>query len=254
MRYGQSIDFQDALSDLLEAKDEASVWQSVTSYLEGLQIGQFNYGYLDTFNHPVETAPLALKSTMDPAWIEYYFERGYDQADHIMAEYRRGRRTPIFSGPNLKEYVPDLTGAARDGFGDAAQAGLLAAVSVPLPVPMRGDIEVTGICLVSQMTGRDFLKTFSENGLEIMLFLNAMHDKAMAPFVQKTMSGPPLTARERDCLALSSIGLRPDAIGDRLHIATVTANLYLRRARNKLKAKTLPEAVARAIRFGIIQP
>ena len=251
--YGHSKGFHDALSKLLSAQDEEDVWQSVSSYLEELQISQFNYGYLDTFNHPVETAPLALKSTMDPGWIEYYFERGYDQVDHIMDEYRRGRRTPILSGPNLQEYVPELSGEARNEFGDAAQAGLLAAASIPLPAPMSGDMEVTGICLVSQLTGSDFLKTFSENGLEIMLFINAMHDKMLAPLIQRTIADPSLTARERDCLALAAMGYRPDAIGDHLHIATVTANVHLRRARMKLKSKTLPEAVARAIRFGVVQ-
>jgi DNA-binding CsgD family transcriptional regulator len=45
-----------------------------------------------------------------------------------------------------------------------------------------------------------------------------------------------------------------DAIGDQLAIARVTVELHLRTARQKLGAKTTPEAVARALLYRQIHP
>jgi DNA-binding CsgD family transcriptional regulator len=56
-----------------------------------------------------------------------------------------------------------------------------------------------------------------------------------------------LTPRERDCLTLLAKGLRPDRIADRLGLAKVTVDMHLRGARQRMKARTLAEAVARAV-------
>jgi len=42
-------------------------------------------------------------------------------------------------------------------------------------------------------------------------------------------------------------------IADRLHLADVTVNLYLKNARQKLSARSLPEAVAKAMLFQQIE-
>jgi DNA-binding CsgD family transcriptional regulator len=56
-----------------------------------------------------------------------------------------------------------------------------------------------------------------------------------------------LTIRERQCLTLLAKGLRRGQIAEQLRIKPVTADLPLQNARKKLGAKTLGEAVARAI-------
>jgi DNA-binding CsgD family transcriptional regulator len=61
--------------------------------------------------------------------------------------------------------------------------------------------------------------------------------------------GRPLTERESDCMRFLADGLRQDAIADVMGIARVTVEMHLRSARQKLRARTLTEAVAKSILF-----
>jgi DNA-binding CsgD family transcriptional regulator len=61
-----------------------------------------------------------------------------------------------------------------------------------------------------------------------------------------------LSARERDVLTLLGDGLRYEAIAARLGVAPETARTYLRRAMDKLGADTTAQAVAVAVRRGLL--
>jgi DNA-binding NarL/FixJ family response regulator len=65
-------------------------------------------------------------------------------------------------------------------------------------------------------------------------------------------AGSPLTAREADVLRLLAEGLSHAAVGRRLAISAETARTHLRKASERLGAATRTEAVARAIRLGLI--
>jgi len=64
----------------------------------------------------------------------------------------------------------------------------------------------------------------------------------------------PLSPRQRDCLQLLARGLRIAPIADRLKITTVTVELHLHKARQKLGARTLAEAVALGVYYQQIEP
>jgi DNA-binding CsgD family transcriptional regulator len=61
-----------------------------------------------------------------------------------------------------------------------------------------------------------------------------------------------ITARERDCLAFIADGLRTGDVAHRLGISESTVEMHTRNARNRLGAKTRDQAVAIAIRAGLI--
>lgn len=63
----------------------------------------------------------------------------------------------------------------------------------------------------------------------------------------------PLTARERDCLQLAAKGHRTGRIAEKLNLAEVTVGLHLGNARRRLSARTLPEAVAKAMLYQQIE-
>ncbi len=63
-----------------------------------------------------------------------------------------------------------------------------------------------------------------------------------------------LSNRERQCLREMALGKRVQAIAEAIGIAPVTVELHLRNARLKLRASTNPEAVAKAIGLGLIDP
>lgn len=63
-----------------------------------------------------------------------------------------------------------------------------------------------------------------------------------------------LTPRERECLLWLSMGLRNAQIAYRLGIKLVTVEFHLANARRKLNATTREQAVAAAVRMGLIEP
>jgi DNA-binding CsgD family transcriptional regulator len=64
--------------------------------------------------------------------------------------------------------------------------------------------------------------------------------------------GNPLTPREREVLVWLATGLRTTRIADRMGIACVTVNKHLIASRRKLGARTREQALAIAIRDGLI--
>jgi DNA-binding NarL/FixJ family response regulator len=64
----------------------------------------------------------------------------------------------------------------------------------------------------------------------------------------------PLTAREREVLACAAEGLSTAAIAQRLNISVLTVRTHLRNVLAKLDAHSRLEAVALALREGLIEP
>ena len=64
---------------------------------------------------------------------------------------------------------------------------------------------------------------------------------------------PVLTARELDALRLLAEGCSHEAIAEQLTIGVETVRTHLRKASDKLGAATRTQAVASALRFGLIQ-
>lgn len=75
---------------------------------------------------------------------------------------------------------------------------------------------------------------------------------AGAAFASGTRPASRLTAREVDVLTLLAEGLSHEAIGGRLEIASETVRTHARKAADRLGAKTRTQAVATAIRLGLI--
>jgi DNA-binding NarL/FixJ family response regulator len=64
--------------------------------------------------------------------------------------------------------------------------------------------------------------------------------------------GEALTARERDVLRLAAAGLRTDEIARRMFLSAATVKAHLVKAQRKLGARTRAQAVAVALRRGLI--
>lgn len=79
-------------------------------------------------------------------------------------------------------------------------------------------------------------------------------DPALAPFAVdgQRPSVPTLTAREADVLTLLAEGLSHDEIGERLAISSETVRTHVRKACARLGAATRTQAVATALRLGLI--
>jgi DNA-binding CsgD family transcriptional regulator len=70
--------------------------------------------------------------------------------------------------------------------------------------------------------------------------------------VGRPTEAPELSKREREILGLLSNGMRNEEIGGELFVSPETVRTHVRRAISKLGAKTRTQAVATALRKGLI--
>jgi DNA-binding NarL/FixJ family response regulator len=68
----------------------------------------------------------------------------------------------------------------------------------------------------------------------------------------RSAARPALTERERDVLELLTIGLGHEEVGERLGITAETVRTHVRKASIRLGASTRTQAVAKALRLGLI--
>lgn len=184
---------------------------------------------------------------------DYLVEQGYDVVARAndgltaLAHVERERpelalvdyRMPRCSGAELvrriKQASPDTRVAVYTGEADervvnealAAGAHGVVLKEAPLPDLLRA--------LASVERGRPYV------------------DPALAvATLQGRANGAQLTARELDVLRLLAEGLSHEEIGRRLAIASETVRTHARKAADRLGARTRTQAVATAIRTGLI--
>jgi DNA-binding NarL/FixJ family response regulator len=91
---------------------------------------------------------------------------------------------------------------------------------------------------------------------DIVLFAHYFHELFMKSIVRRGTqlhsTRRPLSERERECLILAARGLTTEDIGFKLGIGARTVQFHFDSIRSKLAAGNRQEAVARAIKEGII--
>jgi DNA-binding CsgD family transcriptional regulator len=91
---------------------------------------------------------------------------------------------------------------------------------------------------------------------DIVLFAHYFHELFMKAIIrrgaQTPIVGRPLSERERECLALSARGMTTEDIALKLGIGARTVQFHFDSIRSKLAAANRQEAVARAIKDGLL--
>jgi DNA-binding CsgD family transcriptional regulator len=91
---------------------------------------------------------------------------------------------------------------------------------------------------------------------DILVFANYFHEIFMKAVVAKKVppraAGIKLSGRELECLRLAASGLTTETIAKKLGIVASTAQFHFNSIRSKLGAANRQEAIAKAIRDGLI--
>lgn len=80
----------------------------------------------------------------------------------------------------------------------------------------------------------------------------ALLDRILIMTAKGGVAAPRLSPRERDCIAYVAEGRTEWEIGELLGVSSHTVHSHVEHAKAKLEARTRPQAVARAIAFGLI--
>lgn len=161
---------------------------------------------------------------------------GEERPDLALVDYRMPRSGGSELVRRLKSASPETrvavyTAAADERLvADALEAGAVAVVlkEAPLVDLVRA--------LTSILDGRPYLDA-------------VLAAQKLSPATDR---GPCLTERETQVLRLLADGHSHEQVGQRLDISAETARTHLRKACDRLGAATRTEAVARAIRRGLI--
>ncbi len=241
---------EEVMAGLAGAPDLGQRWAGLVRRLRNLGIDQVNYAVLDLQNGSREDAGVIQYSSMDPTWIGYYLDKRMDLHDpHVRFVRERGFNPYRFSA-EMGELLDDRREASV--IAQAAEAGLRSQLSVVFPDLLGNRDPIGGMTLGSRLPEREFARQFAGQEMALLTIGTLFHERSLGEVRRRQHGAKPLTPRERDCLTWLARGDRTARIAERLGIAEATAELHLRNARRKLKARTAAQAVARALLFGEI--
>jgi DNA-binding CsgD family transcriptional regulator len=241
---------QELIESICRAKAVEQRFDCLTKSMAMLGIDQVNYGYLDPAAATEDQADVLFLSSMDTGWLDFYSDRGLQAHDPYVKSVRAGIVSPYRWG--RAELVQLNDAPAKQAALLIADAGIVSSIFVPLCAPAGALRAVAGVTFGSTLQDDEFQA--STSGLSSILTAAAhlFHERSRGPLRRERFGIRPLSPRERDCLTLMAMGYRADRIAERLGLARVTVELHLRQGRVKLKARTMPEAVARALQFNEI--
>ncbi len=233
---------------LMEGDTPQAQWAALTAGLADIGLDQINYAFLDlnTFGRMDARGDPSM-STMRIDWIEHYSAQRYDMDDDIVAHVRAGRFDPKFYRLSHPEHFRHRVIAE-----EAREAGLQSGLLTPLPGPWRDRLPAAGIVMGSSLGEDEAARITQAHAPHLIALAHVLHASLSGELLRRREGALPLSDRQRECLQGVALGLRAGQVADRLMIKEVTVNLHLRDARRKLAARTLPEAVAKAMLYQMI--
>lgn len=243
------FDGDQLIMDLVSAPTPAARFAALVDGLQPLGIDTVNYGFFDAGAAERAEADILFLTTMSDDWMSHYYDRGLAQRDMHVVRLMSGKMTPYFWG--LSTLAKANEGEQRTAL-EGMEVGLRSGLCVPLASPLEASKPVAAINFGSSLDEAAFRQVMNEHGPALTSIANVLHNTSIRQIWNSQDAGRTLSVRERDCLQFVADGKRHDAIAHSLGIAVITVDVHLRNARKKLMARTLSEAVARGLLFGVL--
>ncbi len=223
----QGLEKPDQLQSLVETVRDTYEIKNVVYYSNDLTNNQV-YGF-----------------TYNPKWVKHYQESHLKNIDPVVQSAQRQ-----FHPINWK-MLDWSKRRSRQFFREAADSGV---GNQGLTVPIRGPHGQFAVLTINDATSDDNWQSFIKDYTQDMLILSHYIHKTIhevAKFGRKG-SNRELSPRERDVLALLATGQSRAQIAEKLGISEHTVRVYLDTARTKMGALNTTQAVALAIRSGVV--
>jgi DNA-binding CsgD family transcriptional regulator len=245
------IDFGGLVAALQSAADPKQRFDVFSGALGRIGIDQINYGFFDPAAASEAEAEVLFLSTMRSDWLEYYYDRDMHVRDPHVVLVRQGNLMPYRWGGQAVAAIEQAP--VKDAARQIEEAGIVAALCVPLTSPFAPARPIAGMTLGSTLPEDELRRLIGDKSPHLVSLTHLFHDLSLGALHREHLGASPLSPREKECLQLIADGLKQDALADRLGLSLPTVELHLRNARRKLKARTLAQAVARALRFREIE-
>lgn len=186
-------------------------------------------------------------------WVNHYLACDYLRIDPIVA-HCHDHATPLNwarASEELARGQDPRTRRVRQMFGEAAEFGLGAGISIPLHGPGAG----WGLMSFAAHTW--LAPRLAAHTAELHLLAHFVHEQARrycraTPASRQPNDVPRLTRREREALYWASAGKTSWEIGQLLGISERTVIFHMQNASQKLGVSGRQAAVARAVAMGLI--
>jgi len=190
-------------------------------------------------------------TTMPMEWVIRYDQKAYIEVDPRIADAWDRTHPIIWDQGTMRGRSP-----AADAFLDDALAfGIASGVCLPLHDAL-GTRRLIVMNSPTPLLSAARRSAIARDLGDMLVFVNYFHEIFMRAVVAKKVSpraaGMKLSARELECLRLAAGGLTTELIAKKLGIAASTAQFHFNSIRSKLSATNRQEAIARAIRDGLI--
>lgn len=179
-------------------------------------------------------------------WVKHYAAQRYHEIDPVLQQVPN-RRIPFFWSDLLKE--AKLSVKQRALLEESREHGMQGGISIPVHGP-SGEAYVISLAR-STGAGDDRALIAPLHTLGVNFFLN-FSSRIARPEPQRTVAR--LTDRERECLSWSANGKSAWAISQIIGVSENTVNFHLKSAMKKLGTSNRVQAVAIAVRTGLIHP
>jgi DNA-binding CsgD family transcriptional regulator len=241
------------LGPLIDAAERGQhLLPALNAIVRGFGFDTFMYAFSGHTPKPANDSRMYVFTTCVPEWVLRYDQRAYVEHDPRV----------LCSFESCLPFIWDQVGVrgkdrTTDDFLDDAMAhGIASGVSFALPLMSPGR---TIFALNSPEPIIDDVaqRRIARNLGDIVLFGQYFQELFVKAFLERDLAPPsqgaPLSPREVECLELSSRGLTSLDIGMKLGIAERTVHFHFGNILSKLDAINRHEAIAMAVRRGLIR-
>lgn len=204
------------------------------AYVSGLKFGPDPPRYITTY---------------PDAWVRHYLDRRYYEIDPVFIQARSSVMPFIWDRSVLGMHTST---EQQRLFSEAQEFGINGGFTIPIP---DGEGDVATLSFATTQDGELLQRTLGERRhllhLAAMYFhINAGRQLGPTADIDRRL----LSAQETACLQRMARGEDTGNIGDVLGLSRRHVVWHLRSAKRKLKAATLPQAVALALKNRLIKP
>lgn len=193
-----------------------------------------------------------ISSSMTEEWMTRYVNEEYYACDAVLDHCLTSFDTCYLS-TGARTIDPSFSDHARRLDGDLYDYGyksFLAGSHIGNSSSNRIATSMVGDLTNLRLIDPDIEKSFQRVSAVISSFIGSPLDQTSEDvyFIDRR----PLTARERDVLSMLANGHLNSRIAEQLGIAEVTVRMHIKSAREKMGAATREQAIALAVRDGLI--
>ncbi|MBF0325595.1 MAG: LuxR family transcriptional regulator [Alphaproteobacteria bacterium] len=235
------------VTEALTALDAAQTTDDLRGIADNV-VRRFGFGGFTYHLYRPGVGSLVYIGDWQPEWLQRYEDKGYIDIDPVVEQLLRTVTPFLWTDTVLTR---EVNAPERVVLNEARAFSMKAGAEIPVHEPGLG-CATFSLFSASEAT---FTEAWSQHRHNMHIFALYFHQRYVNLLeLDGTEQPPPLSKRERECLAWTSRGKTAWEIGEILHISERTVKVYLDTATRKLGSFSKHHAVVKAILNRIILP